>query len=57
MSMSPHIIFSLSYVPFVIFIAMSCLYKGRAEKILKTLSAVCGTIAMVFYIIFIKNLL
>jgi hypothetical protein len=55
--MSPHIIFSLSYVPFVIFIAMSCLYKGRAEKILKTLSAVCGTIAMVFYIIFIKNLL
>jgi len=55
--MSPQLIFSISYVPFVILIAMSCLYKGRASNILKTLSAICAVVAVGSYIIFIKNIL
>jgi hypothetical protein len=55
--MSPQIIFSLTYVPFVIFIAMSCLYKGRAAKILKILSAVCASMATVSYVIFLASIL
>ena len=51
------IIFSLSYVPFVIFIAMSCLYKGRAAKILKALSAISAVLATVSYIGFLKNII
>ena len=56
-SMSPQMIFSITYVPFVILIGMSCLYKGRTSKILKILSTICATIATAAYIIFVKNLL
>jgi len=55
--MSAQIIFSLTYVPFVILIAMSCLYEGKTAKILKILSLACVTIATFSYIIFIKNIL
>jgi hypothetical protein len=55
--MSPQMIFSITYVPFVILIGMSCLYKGRTSKILKILSTICATIATAAYIIFVKNLL
>jgi hypothetical protein len=50
-------IFSITYVPFVILIAMSCLYKGKTAMKLKLLSALCATIATASYIIFIKNIL
>jgi len=56
-TMSNQIIFSLTYVPFVIFIAMSCLYKGRTAKILKALSAICAIAATVSYIFFLKNII
>jgi len=55
--MSAQMIFSLSYVPFVILIAMSCLYKGKTAKVLKMLSAGCAAVAIFSYIIFIKNIL
>ena len=55
--MSAQIIFSLTYDPFVIFIAMSCLYEEKTAKILKILSLVCETIATFSYIILIKNIL
>jgi hypothetical protein len=54
--MSTQIIFSISYVPFVIFIAMSCLYKGKTAMKLKILSAVCATVATGSYIIFLINI-
>jgi len=50
-------IFSFTYVPFVILIAMSCLYKGKTAMKLKFLSAFCAIIATASYIIFIKNIL
>ena len=55
--MSSQFIFSISYVPFVILIGMSCLYKGRVSKILKILSTICAMVAVVSYTIFIKNIL
>ncbi len=55
--MTPQIIFSISYVPFVILIAMACLYEGKISRILKILSAVFATIATVSYVFFIKNIL
>jgi len=55
--MTSQIIFSMTYVPFVIFIAMSCIYKGRVAKIFKTLSAACATGALVSYFFFIKDIL
>ncbi len=55
--MSNQIIFSLTYVPFVIFIAMSCLYKGRVAQVLKILSAACAAVATVSYIFFLKNII
>ena len=55
--MSTQLIFSISYVPFVILIAMSCLYKGKTAMILKILSGACATIATYSYIIFLKNIM
>ncbi len=55
--MTTQFIFSISYVPFVILIAMSCLYKGKEAKTLKILSLFCATIAIISYAIFIKNIL
>jgi len=55
--MTPQIIFSISYVPFVILIAMSCLYEGKTAKKLKISSVFCAAIATGSYIIFIKNIL
>ncbi|SVD30430.1 uncharacterized protein METZ01_LOCUS383284 [marine metagenome] len=55
--MTTQIIFSITYVPFVIFIAMSCLYEGRTAIIFKILSAVCAVIATISYIFFIKSIL
>jgi len=55
--MSYQSIFALAYVPFVFFIAMSCLYKGRAVKILKVLSAISAVVATVSYIGFLKNII
>ncbi len=55
--MSTQIIFSFTYVFFVIFIAMSCLYKGRTAKILKALSAISAIVATVSYIGFLKNII
>jgi len=55
--MTAQIIFSLTYVPFVILIAMSCLYEGKTSNILKSLSVVCALIATASYIVFIKNIL
>ena len=49
--------FSISYVPFVILIAMSCFYKDKKAKILKTLSLFCAIIAIISYTLFIKNIL
>jgi len=54
--MSLQMIIAITYVPFVILIGISCVYKGRMAKILKILSTICATIAAFFYIIFIKNL-
>jgi hypothetical protein len=55
--MSAQFFFSITYVPFVIFIAMSCLYKGQKARIFKILSAICAIIATASYVIFIKNLI
>ncbi len=55
--MKAQIIFTLSYVPFVIFIAMSCFYKGKTAMKLKILSAVCAAVATGSYIIFLKNII
>jgi len=55
--MMPQIFFSISYVAFVIFIAMSCLYKGKTAMRLKILSAVCVTVATGSYIIFLKDII
>tara|TARA_B100000586_G_scaffold730_1_gene486 strand:- start:251 stop:418 length:168 start_codon:yes stop_codon:yes gene_type:complete len=55
--MSLQAVISLTYVPFVVFAAMSSLYRGRKAKILKILSAVLISIASVSYIFFIKNIL
>ena len=60
--MTTQIIFSITYVLFVIFIAMSCIYeeqqyKGRTARIFKTLSAACATGALVSYFFFLKNVL
>jgi len=55
--MSTQFIFSISYVPFVIFIAMSCLYKDKTAKIFKWLSAICAAIATISYILFIRNIM
>ena len=55
--MSPQLIIAFTYVPFVILVGISCLYKDRTSRILKILSVICLTIATIFYIIFIKNLL
>jgi len=55
--MSTQIIFSFTYVLFVIFIAMSCLHKGRAAKILIALSAISAVLATVSYIGFLKNII
>ena len=55
--MTAQIVFSLSYVPFVILIAMSCLHIGETAKKLKILSRVCAAIAIASYVVFIKNIL
>ena len=55
--MSLQAVITLTYIPFVVFAAMSCLYKGRKATILKILSAVLICIASVAYIFFIKSLL
>tara|TARA_Y100000310_G_scaffold67957_1_gene63321 strand:- start:325 stop:492 length:168 start_codon:yes stop_codon:yes gene_type:complete len=55
--MSLQAVFTFTYIPFVVFAAMSCLYEGRKAKILKILSAVLISIASVSYIFFIKSLL
>jgi hypothetical protein len=55
--MSTQIIFSLTYVPFVIFIAMSCFYKSKTAQILKSLSAACAVVATVSYVFFIKSII
>ena len=54
--MSLQAVITLTYIPFVVFAAMSCLYKGRKAKILKILSTVLISIASVSYIFFIKSL-
>jgi len=55
--MSTQFVFSISYISFVILIAISCLYDGIISRRLKQASALCGTIAVCAYIIFIKNIL
>ena len=51
------IFFSISYVTFVIFIAMSCLYKGKIAMRLKMLSVVSAAVLTVSYIIFLKDII
>ena len=55
--MSLQLIFSITYVPFVILIAMSCIYEGKISVILKRLSVTFGLIAIISYFFFIKNLI
>ena len=55
--MSLQAVITLTYIPFVVFAAMSSLYRGRKAKILKILSTVLISIASVTYIFFIKSLL
>ena len=55
--MTTQIIFSITYVPFVIFIAMSCIYKGKMARIFKNLSAACATGALISYFFFLKGIL
>ena len=55
--MSLQAVITLTYIPFVVFAAMSCLYKGRKAKILKILSAVLISIASVTYIFYKKSFL
>jgi len=50
-------IFSLSYVPFVIFIALSCIHEGKVGILYKRISIVFATAATISYFIFIKNLI
>jgi len=52
------IIFSLSYVPFVIFIALSCIHEGKAEAVFyKAIWKVFAVVATISYFIFLKNLI
>jgi hypothetical protein len=51
------IIFSLSYVPFVIFIALSCIHEGKLGILYKRISTLFATVATISYFIFIKNLI
>jgi hypothetical protein len=50
-------IFSLSYVPFVIFIALSCIHKGKTGILYKRISMLFAAVATISYFIFIKNLI
>jgi len=50
-------IFSFSYVPFVIFIALSCIHEGKLGILYKKISMVFATVATISYFIFIKNLI
>jgi len=51
------IIFSLSYVPFVIFMALSCIHEGKLGILYKRISIPFATVATISYFIFIKNLI
>jgi len=51
------IIFTLAYLPFVILIATSCVYEGKTAKVLKITSYICGTVAVISYFYFIKNII
>ena len=51
------IIFSLSYVPFVIFIALSCIHEEKLGILYKKISMVFAAVAAISYFIFIKNLI
>jgi len=51
------IIFSLSYVPFVICIALSCIHEGKIGILYKRISIVFATVAAITYFLFIKNLI
>ena len=60
--MSLQAVITLTYIPFVVVAAMSCIYeeqqyKGRTARIFKTLSAACATGALVSYFFFLKNVL
>jgi len=55
--MSTQIIFSLSYVPFVIFIALSCIYEGKTGILFKRISIAFAAVATISYLIFINNLI
>ena len=55
--MSAQLFFTFTYLPFVIFSAMSCMLEERKSKILKILSVVLISIASVSYIFFIKKIL
>ena len=50
-------IFSLTYVPFVIFIALSCIHEGKLGILYKKISMVFAAVATISYFIFIKNLI
>jgi|TARA_B100000953_G_scaffold15640_1_gene13795 hypothetical protein len=50
-------IFSLSYVPFVIFIALSCIHEGKIGILYKRISMGFAGVAIISYFIFIKNLI
>jgi len=51
------IIFSLSYVPFVIFIALSSIHEGKIGTLYKRISILFAIVATISYFIFIKNLI
>ncbi len=55
--MSAQLFFTFTYLPFVIFSAMSCMLEERKSKILKILSVITLALASVSYIFFIKDIL
>jgi len=50
-------IIAITYLPFVVFSAFSCTFEGNAAKFFKILSLIFATVALFFYILFIKNLI
>ena len=55
--MSLPMIIAITYLPFVVFSAFSCILKGNSAKLFKILSLIFATVALFFYILFIKNLI
>jgi hypothetical protein len=51
-------IFSLSYVPFVIFIALSCIHEEKAAGVFyKKIWKIFAVVATISYFFFLKNLI